>query len=418
LAFTANRAREIGGQAAKAMKKFERIPSVVPLVMIVAAWIIGGQLQAIGLGISQLRALQGALPEARGFKPAGDGYYIGENPEDANRPIVGYAAVAAADGYGGPIQIAVGVDMSGNLTGAYIVNHKETPAFFDRIKAGDYLKALVGRSCTDPFIPGEDIDAVSGATVSLDALATSVRRGSRRLAVKALGLPAKPLQAESIRFGLPEILLILLFAASFLTYSKPLTGKPKARSILRWATRLAGLLLIGFVLTAPLSIININSLLAGFGPHWRVSIYWYLLIIGAFLPVILTNKNVYCQHLCPFGATQDILKLAGGAKYAPPKRLQTMLRWTQRFLAMAVILTALLFRNPAVFNYEVFGTFFTLTGTVFQFALLGIVLIASLFLIRPWCNFLCPIRVVSDYLRMWRLWITGVITTWRQKSNR
>jgi polyferredoxin len=87
-----------------------------------------------------------------------------------------------------------------------------------------------------------------------------------------------------------------------------------------------------------------------------------------------------------------------------PKRYGATLRWTQRFLAWAVILAALLFRNPGHFTYEVFGTFFTLTGAVLQFALLGVVLIASLFLLRPWCNFLCPIRATSDYIRMLRLW--------------
>ena len=25
-------------------------------------------------------------------------------------------------------------------------------------------------------------------------------------------------------------------------------------------------------------------------------------------------------------------------------------------------------------------------------------------LLRPWCNFLCPIRAVSDYIRMLRNW--------------
>jgi NosR/NirI family nitrous oxide reductase transcriptional regulator len=117
---------------------------------------------------------------------------------------------------------------------------------------------------------------------------------------------------------------------------------------------------------------------------------------------------VYCECLCPFGAAQDVLKIAGGAKYTPKKRLLIALRWMQRLLALAGILAGLLFRNPAHLNYEVFGTFFTLTGTVFQFALLGVVLIASLFLLRPWCNFLCPIRAVSDYLRMWRNWGKGV----------
>ena len=382
------------------MKKFERIAGVAAMVTVIAAWLIGGLRRTADL----TPFLPRALPGASEFKPAGNGIHAGENPRIAGNPVVGFVTVARAGGYGGPMQVAVGVDMAGKLTGATVIDHKETPPFFDRIKVGDYLKALVGKNCTDPFTPGDDIDTVSGATISLDALAASVRRGAHRLAADALGLPVQRGESGGIRFGLPETVLVLLFATGFLAYAKPLTERPKARTTLRWATRLAGLGLIGFVLTIPLSIININSLLAGYAPDWRSSIYWYLLIVGAFLPVIVTSKSVYCECLCPFGAAQDVLKLAGGAKYAPPKRLRTMLRWIQRFLAWAAILAALLFRNPARFNYEVFGTFFTLTGTVLQFALLGVVLIASLFLLRPWCNFLCPVRAVSDYIRMLRRW--------------
>ena len=331
---------------------------------------------------------------------------------------MGYVAIGRSDGYGGPMQTAVGLDMSGNLAGVSVVDHKETVPFFNRIRPDDYTKKLVGRSYADNFTPGMDIDAVSGATVSLDALATSMRRGADRAADKGLGLEVYRSEIGYMPVGFPEIVLILLFATGFLTYSGPLIARPTARAILRWATRLAGLVLIGFILTVPLSIININSLLIGYAPHSRMGIYWSLLTVGVFLPLILTNKNAYCECLCPFGAAQDVLKIASRAKYAPKRRLRITLHWMQRLLALAAIVVALLFRNPARLNYKVFGTFFTLTGTVFQFALLGVILIASLFLLRPWCNFLCPIRAVSDYVRMLRLWITGVITTWRQKDNR
>jgi hypothetical protein len=382
------------------MKKFERIAGVVALATVIAAWLIGGMRQPVNLD----SFLPGALPGARVFKPVGGGIHAGRDPRNTSNPVIGYVTVGQAGGYGGPMRVAVGLDTSGNIAGVSIIDHKETPPFFDRIKADNYLKALVGKSYADPLAPGDDIDTVSGATVSLDALATSIRRGARHLAAEALGLPVQRPEAGRIRFALPEVLLVLLFATGFLTYSTTLDRKPKTRKSVRWVTRLAGLLLIGFVFTIPLSIININSLLAGYWPHWQTGVYWYLLIVGAFLPVVLTGKSVYCDCLCPFGAAQEVLKVAGPAKYTVPKRYGIALRWAQRLLAWAAILAALIFRNPGHFNYEVFGTFFTLTGAVVQFALLGVVLIASLFLLRPWCNFLCPIRAVSDYIRMLRLW--------------
>lgn len=388
------------------MKRLERIAGVVALVTVVAAWVIG--MPRRGPDVAPF--LNHALPQASQFAPPREGIYEGRNPQDASVPIVGYVTLAQADGYGGPVRVAVGIDTSGCIAGAAVVDHHETPAFFDRIKVGNYLKRLIGKSYADAFIPGDDIDAVSGATVSNNALAASLRRGGRRLAADALGLPVPALPPTPLRFGLREILLIVLFALGFLTYSRRLTKRPKARNALRWTTRLAGLLFLGFVFTAPLSIINVNSLLAGHHPEWQTNIYWYLLIVGAFLPLALTNKTVYCNTFCPFGAAQDVLKLVGGAKHRLKKRLRTALRWTQRGLALAAVVAALLSRNPSRLDYEVFGTFFTLTGSVFQFAILGVALVASLFLFRPWCNILCPLRALSDYILMLRRWASEVVT--------
>jgi len=382
------------------MKRLERIAGVVALATIVAAWFIGTPKQQTDL----TPFLRQALPNASEFTPAADGIYKGTSSQETDSPVAGYVTIARADGYGGPMRVAVGIDTSGSVAGLAVVDHNETPAFFDRINVENTAKALVGKSHAEPFIPGDDIDAVSGATVSFDALATSVRHGSRRLAAEALGLPAKRPEPPAVQFGFPEALVILLFATGFLTFSRPLLKRPKARSVLRWTTRLAGLLLLGFVFTIPLSIINVHSLLAGFYPNWQTNITWYLLIVGAFLPLALTNKRIYCESVCPFGAAQDIMKLVGGAKHRLQKRTRTTLQWMQRTLAWAAIVVALLFRNPGRFDYEVFGTLFTLRGSVFQFALLGVALVASLFLLRPWCNILCPLRAVGDYVTMLRRW--------------
>ena len=384
------------------MRVFERIAGVVALIAVIAAWIIGG----FGSQKDLSASLKRALPMASRFEPAGDGIYAGHADLLGGLDlVVGYVTITRTSGYGGPMQVAVGLNRFGKLAGVSVVEHKETPPFYNRIKIDDYIDKLVGKPHSDNFTPGDDIDAVSGATVTLTALTTAVRRGGDRLASEALGLEVSRSEIGNSHIGFPELVLILLFAASFLTYSRPLGDRPKARKIFSWVTRLAGLALIGFVLTIPLSIININSLLIGYAPDWGVSNYWYLMIVGALLPLILVNKDVYCQCICPFGAAQDLLKAgAGERKFVPPKRAVIALRWVQRALALTAIVTGLLYRNPARLDYEVFGTFFTLTGTVVQLALLGVVLIASLFLVRPWCGFLCPLRAVSDYARMLRLW--------------
>ena len=156
------------------MKKFERIAGVVAMIAIISAWIIGGMVPEK----DPTASLQQALPQASEFKPSAGGIYAGY----ANSTLVGYVAIGRADGYGGPMRTAVGLDMSGDLTGVSIIEHKETVPFFNRIRPAEYIKKLIEKSYADNFTPGCDIDAVSGATVSLDALAMSIRRGADQAA--------------------------------------------------------------------------------------------------------------------------------------------------------------------------------------------------------------------------------------------
>ena len=83
--------------------------------------------------------------------------------------------------------------------------------------------------------------------------------------------------------------------------------------------------------------------------------------------------------------------------------------WVHRNLAWLALMLALGLRNPGVSSYEVFPTLFDFTGSSVLFALLGIVLVMSLFVRRPWCRFLCPLDPVYDSVllarnRMGELW--------------
>lgn len=81
----------------------------------------------------------------------------------------------ARDGYGGSIQLLVGVTAQGRLLGVRVVAHHETPGQGDRIELGksDWLHGFDGRSLNDPAEPGWNVkkdggqfDQFAGATVT------------------------------------------------------------------------------------------------------------------------------------------------------------------------------------------------------------------------------------------------------------
>jgi hypothetical protein len=273
------------------------------------------------------------------------------------------------------------------------------------------LDDLKGKHFTDPFILDQDVDSVTGATFSTRALVDAARKASRRVASINLGYTVAPEPTPKIRLGFPEAILIGLFLFGIIGRFRRFKFKKTAR----WISMLAGLLFLGFLFNKPFTLVLVNRTLLGFWPQWQLYVYSYILLTGILLITFVGNRNPYCEWFCPFGAAQECIAIIGGGRKRPPKNVHTALRWFQRALALGAIVIALFYRNPSISSYEVFGAFFRLIGTNFHFVLLGVVLVAALFIRRPWCSYLCPLRPVTDFIRLIRNWLRDI---WMTISNK
>jgi polyferredoxin len=242
-------------------------------------------------------------------------------------------------------------------------------------------------------------------------LSGGVKKGARYTADKFLNLQVPDYEQEPIQFGFTEIILILLFAVGYFAHKKTF----KYTKAARWTTMLVGLVVLGFVYNQPVTLSQISMLLLGYFPDFRTHLYWYLLLSGIFFVFTIDNKNPYCQWFCPFGAAQECLGIIGGAKARQAGRFNDFLKWLPRLLTLTAVLLALFFRNPGISSYEVFGTLFDFTGSNLQFAVLGIILLTSLFIKRPWCKYLCPLRPVMDAHRIFR---NGIKNLWKKRLKK
>jgi NosR/NirI family nitrous oxide reductase transcriptional regulator len=92
-------------------------------------------------------------------------------------------------GYGGPIAILIGLDTSGKLTGLYVGEHHEPYGDFS-IEPPAFAAQFRGKDVRDPFKLGEDVDAVSRATITMSSAVRAIRNSSRRVARTFLTPPA------------------------------------------------------------------------------------------------------------------------------------------------------------------------------------------------------------------------------------
>jgi RnfABCDGE-type electron transport complex G subunit len=91
--------------------------------------------------------------------------------------VVGYVVRLTGQGYSSDgIDILVGMDSQATVNGVLIFSHSETPGLGSKVADQGYLAQFVGKGLDSAFVPGEDVDAISGATSSSMAVIGSVRK--------------------------------------------------------------------------------------------------------------------------------------------------------------------------------------------------------------------------------------------------
>lgn len=385
-------------------KKIETRLAIISIVIMVAAWLIGGQIEVSDI-VSSIKV---KIPEIAKLEEIEKATYKIYNSKEEQ---LGYVTVESSMGYGGPLQMAIAVDNKGEILNVAVVNSKETPSYLTKVLSTDFLDKIIGKKYDEEYSIGNEIDAVSSATYSSRAMVEASKKGNRFIAFKILGFDVPKAKLPSIQIGVPEVVLLLLFVIGYFAHKKTF----KYTKIARWGTMLVGLFVIGFYYNQPFTLSMFNQLLLGYFPPLHSHLYWYLLLGGIFLVLTIENKNPYCSWFCPFGAAQDCFGLVGGAKHRPIGKYKNVFKWILRILILLAIVIALLLRNPGVTSYEVFGTLFKLTGSNFQFAILGIVIVSSMFIKRPWCTYLCPLGPVTDHFTHIRKLI---LNKWKRKRKR
>lgn len=85
-----------------------------------------------------------------------------------------YAIDLTVTGFGGDIEMVVGIVGGGGVSGIEILSHSETPGLGARITETDFLKRFFG--IAEQVVIGENVDAISGATISSKAVGEGVNR--------------------------------------------------------------------------------------------------------------------------------------------------------------------------------------------------------------------------------------------------
>ena len=95
----------------------------------------------------------------------------------SNGAGVGYAFLAVGKGYGGDIDILIGLEDETTIKGITIISQSETPGLGSRIAESSFASTFAGVNIDDVALKqdGGQIDTITGATISSRAVVDAVR---------------------------------------------------------------------------------------------------------------------------------------------------------------------------------------------------------------------------------------------------
>ena len=140
--------------------------------------------------IQSVMPLADSFSTKAGLPPVYTAYGTGA---DGSPGVIGYVYLTAnvppiQYGYSGPIDVLVGMDLTGHLTGATIVNYRESLSSSrgDFLRRGRLTEQLVGKHIGERFQVRRDLDGISGASISATAMFRGIRNSARRVALSYL----------------------------------------------------------------------------------------------------------------------------------------------------------------------------------------------------------------------------------------
>lgn len=362
-------------------------------------------------------------PQARQWFPEADevGAPEGEPraaPVRAGGKVVGYLFVTTdvvrIPAYSGePIRSLVGLDTAGRIRGVAILSHREPilDVGISEARLRAYSDQYAGRSVSGRIVVGENIDTISGATITVMVQNETLVRAARRIAEsrnlgEARGDPGplwKHVWAER-KFSIAVLALGLATLNFILLFQDWLARKPHVLTFVRRAFLVYTAVFIGWYALAQLSIVHVLAFVHAAVREFRWETFLIdpmLFILWSFvaMTLLLWGRGVYCGWLCPFGALQELVQQAARRLKARQLEFPDVVHerlWGLKYLVLIGLFGVSLQSMPEaarLAEVEPFKTAITLRfDRQWPFVLYAAgLVVVSAFNRKFFCKYLCPL---------------------------
>ena len=165
----------------------------------------------------------------------------------------------------------------------------------------------------------------------------------------------------------------------------------------RYPILLGSLIYFGFILGGcPCILVMFNDTLLLFSGKLTLLIY-PLILLSIILLTIIFGK-IWCGWICHLGALQEFLFRNNRFSLLRSKKSQKALHIIQSFSFVALAIWILITQLNIVCKYDPFVNIFTLRASGWlAYLLIGILILSSLLIYRPFCRAICPVGLILNW---------------------
>lgn len=290
--------------------------------------------------------------------------------------VGGKRLATGVSGYAGPVPVYVYVDTADVVQNIAIADNAETPDFLRR--ASVVLESWKGKTLTQAA--DTKVDAVSGATYSSNALIRNVEAALSVCRQTTQGVAAAP------AVGWLKTLCVL----AVLALGVVAVFVQRSHRWMRIAMLVLNVLVVGFWCGQFLSLSLLRGWLSSGCDPLIVLPTLAMLVVAVVMPFFGKPAH-YCQWVCPLGALQELIYMFPWGKIQIAPHVFRVLNRI-RLGVFAVLLLALWLGFGAfLLDYEPFSIFTPEAASTVVVVLALVIVIAGLFVPRPWCKTFCPL---------------------------
>lgn len=279
-------------------------------------------------------------------------------------------------GYGGTVPLEIYLT-SGVIDSIKALPNNETRDVFQRLYDEGLMTAWNGHTLEEAATL--DVDGVTGATYSSNAVIGNVRLGIDY----ALGTKTNRAPGVGINLSLIAALVVVLAGAII-----PLIvhNNPRYRLI----QQLLNVVILGFWAGVFIDYaMMLNFFAHGFSFSLASMVTLVLLIVGLLYPVF-NKPGHYCAWICPFGSLQEIAGKIHKRKIKITPRTLKALDTFRSVLWIALLSLLFIGFGYQWVDYEIFTGFLVRSASWAVICVGALFVILSVFINRPFCRFVCP----------------------------